>query len=81
VGLFGHTKVVGLPVSQLLSMAKNASLLSFRRVQSLLFVLCTLDQEERARLVLRGRPTSLAASLSSSGPILVYVQDIPIHAL
>lgn len=40
-----------------------------------------LVQEERARLVLKGRPTSLAASLSSSGPVLIYAQDIPIRAL
>lgn len=38
-----------------------------------LFVFCTLILEERARLVLKGRPTSLAASLSSLTAILIYV--------
>ncbi len=80
-GLFGHTKVVGLPVSLLLSIAINTCLLRFRRVQSLLSVFCTLVQQERARLVLEGRPTSLAASLSSSTAILIYVWDISIRVL
>jgi hypothetical protein len=79
-GLFGHTKVVGLPVFLFLSIGRNTSLLRFRRVQSLLFVFALLVQEERARLVLKGRPTSLAASLSLTA-ILIYVRNIPIHGL
>ena len=63
------------------SIARNASLLKFRRVQSLLSCFERLGQEERAGLVLKGRPTSLAASLSPSGPILIYIQYIPIHVL
>lgn len=80
-GLFGYTKVVRLPGSILLSIGRNTSLLRFRRVQSLLFVFCTLVRQERARLVLEGRPTSLAASLSSSTAILICVWDTPIRVL